>query len=195
MTSIKNKDSISRRERKSRGKKEFLIIFPFCHASSKIFLFYMKIKIREILLFFSFLLFHFFSLYFAWQTKQKNSKFLLFFLFLSFFFLFNYFVLSMILTEPKEGQRKLLSVNSDATATSFSEAFHMAPANNPMDNMAASLRPKTGLQPMPPLTSTEKYRQNKKKLNLILIFFFFKWKSTNSLTVPISIETFHSPIE
>ena len=88
MTSIKNKDSISRRERKSRGKKEFLIIFPFCHASSKIFLFYMKIKIREILLFFSFLLFHFFSLYFAWQTKQKNSKFLLsfFYFFLSFFF-------------------------------------------------------------------------------------------------------------
>ena len=98
----------------------------------------------------------------------------LFFLFLSFFFLFNYFVLSMILTEPKEGQRKLLSVNSDATATSFSEAFHMAPANNPMDNMAASLRPKTGLQPMPPLTSTEKYQQNKKKLNLILFYFLKK---------------------
>ena len=128
--------------------------------------------------FFSFLFYYFIFFLCILHDKPNSRKirnsFSFFYFFLSFFFLFNYFVLSMILTEPKEGQRKLLSVNSDATATSFSEAFHMAPANNPMDNMAASLRPKTGLQPMPPLTSTEKYRQNKKKLNLILIFFFFK---------------------
>ena len=128
--------------------------------------------------FFSFLFYYFIFflciLHDKPNRKIRNSFSL--FLFLSFFFLFNYFVLSMILTEPKEGQRKLLSVNSDATATSFSEAFHMAPANNPMDNMAASLRPKTGLQPMPPLTSAEKYHQNKKKLNLILIYFLKKMK-------------------
>ena len=137
----------------------------------------MKIKCYESPFFHYFIFF----LCFARQTKQRISTLLLFFLFLFLFSITVYFPLSS--QSQKEGQKELLSANSDATAISFSEAFHMAPANNPMDNMAASLRPKTELQPMPSLKSTEKYHQNKKKLNLILICQNLKKKFKKNLQI------------
>ena len=72
-------------------------------------------------------------------------------------------IMSVILEEnwwcmtipPKFWWRRIPGELWDATATSFSKTFHIAPANNPMGSMAASLRPKTSLQPMPPLISIE----------------------------------------